>query len=319
MSPSRLALKPAQLRLLRAIDEQKKLQLAADACAMSQPAASRMLAEVERRLGAPLFLRQPTGMEPTEIGRAVVRRARAILREVDLMGADVTALREGYAGAVHVGAVTGPAVSSLVSAIRDVKAVSPACEITVDVLPSRDLLAHLAAGEMDFVLGRILPEFSGADFNILPLRGERVSFLARAGHPLARAGQVTLMQLSDMEWIMQQRGAPIREVALEAFASVGLPEPKNIVNTPSLLFTIAYLAQCNAVAPMSDEVADLLIQPPIAAGVIKLAVQRELWVSPYYLLSPKRRPMTPLATRLRDAVIQHAGRDEMRAWNEVLR
>lgn len=316
---SALALKLSQLRLLCAIGEHGRLQTAADACAMSQPAASRMLAEVERRLDATLFDRQPTGMVATEIGRAVLRRARAIMREVEHVGTDVAALRGGHAGAVRVGAVTGPAVSYLVAAIRDVKAEAPEADITVEVLPSRELLQHLAAGDLDFAMGRILPEFSHADLAIIPLRDERVSFLVRAGHPLARAGQVTMIQLAEMEWIMQQRGAPIREATLAAFASVGLPEPGNIINTPSLLFTIAYLAQCDAVAPISDEVADLLIGPPIAAGLARLRVQRELWVAPYYLLSHRRRPMTPLAQRLRDAVLERATRSDMRAWSEVLR
>ena len=50
-------LKPAQLRLIREIAETGQLQQAAEACAMTQPAASRMLAETERQVGAPLFLR----------------------------------------------------------------------------------------------------------------------------------------------------------------------------------------------------------------------------------------------------------------------
>lgn len=301
--PARLMLKPAQLRLVHDIAEHGQLQLAAQASAMTQPAASRMLAQIEAQVGAPLFLRQPTGMEPTEIGRTVLRRARVILREMNSMAADVTALRGGLAGSVHVGAVTGPAVGMLVSAIRRIKQQSPEAEITVDVMPSRELLGHLAAGEMDFVLARILPDFESRDFNILQMRDEGVCFLVRADHPLARAPRVTLTELSDYEWIMQQRGAPIREAALAAFASTGLPEPANIVNSPSLLLTIAYLAQSDAVAPISDEVADLLIRPPVGAGFAVLAIGKDIRVSPYYLLSLRRRPLSPLATRLRDMVI----------------
>ena len=36
--------------------------------------------------------------------------------------------------------------------------------------------------------GRILPEFDSQDFNILPMRDEKVAFLVRADHPLSRAG-----------------------------------------------------------------------------------------------------------------------------------
>ncbi|MFC3568133.1 LysR family transcriptional regulator [Paracoccus simplex] len=303
LPPARLMLKPAQLRLIQQIAEHGQLQLAAETVGMTQPAASRMLAEIENQVGAQLFLRQPKGMEPTEIGRAVLRRARVILREMFSMAADVRALREGFGGSLRVGAVTGPAVGYLVTAIREIKQTAPDADITVDVMPSRELLGHLAAGEMDFVLARILPEFDSQDFNILPMRDEKVSFLVRSSHPLCRSSSVTLTELAGQEWVMQSRGAPIREAALAAFADVGLAEPRNIVNSPSLLLTIAYLAQCDAVAPMSEEVAELLIRPPVGAGFAVLQVPHEIRVSPYYLLDLKRRPLSPLAMRLREKLV----------------
>lgn len=298
------ALKPSQLRLVHEIALHGQLQMAADQLAMTQPAASRMLADAERQVGAALFTRQPKGMEPTEIGTAVLRRARVILREMASIEADVNALRGGYAGSVRVGAVTGPAISYLVSAIRSIKEESPGADITVDVMPSRELLMQLAAGEMDFVLGRILPDFDSDSFNILPMSDEKVALMARADHPLARAQLVTLTELAGQEWIMQQRGAPIREATLAAFAGVGLSEPANIVNSPSLLLTIAYLAQTNAITPVSHEVAELLIQPPVGAGFTIIPTPRPIRVSPYFLLDLKRRPLSPLAKRLRDAVAQ---------------
>lgn len=300
----RYMLKPAHLQLIHEIASHRQLQVAAEALAMTQPAASRMLAEAERQVGAALFIRQPKGMEPTEIGRAVLRRGRAILREMASIATDVRSFSEGRAGSVRVGAVTGPAVSCLVEAIRAVKEDTPGADITVDVMPSRELLSHLEAGEMDLVLARILPEFDSHNFNILPMRDEGVAFICRQAHPLARAPSVTLTELADSEWIMQQRGAPIREATLAAFADVGLPEPGNIVNSPSLLLTMAYLAQSDAIAPVSDEVADLLINPPVAAGFGRLRINRQLRVSPYYLLDLRRRPLTPLATRLRDRLAQ---------------
>jgi DNA-binding transcriptional LysR family regulator len=301
-----LTLKPAQLRLIVEVAESGQLQMAAAATSMTQPAASRMLAEIERAVGAPLFLRQPKGMELTEIGAVMVRRARAMLREMRSMAAEVQALREGQGGAVRVGAVTGPAVGYLVPAIRAIKREAPDAEITVDVLPSRDLLRQLTAGEMDFALARVLPDFDSREFEIHPMRDEKVALLVRAGHPLARAPRVTFTELTDYEWIMQERGAPIREATLEAFGAVGLAEPRNIVNSPSLLLTIAYLSRSDAIAGMSEEVAQLLTQPPVSAGFAVLTMPREVRVSPYYMLNLRRRPLSPVAARLRELVIAHS-------------
>jgi DNA-binding transcriptional LysR family regulator len=310
--PVRQMLKPVQLRLVQEIATHGQLQLAAEAVGMTQPAASRALAEVERHFGSPLFVRQPRGMTPTEIGLSVLRRAQVILRELRSISTDVEALRSGFAGAVSVGAVTGPAVSDLIPAIREVKKVAPEADITVEVMPSRDLLRRLTEGEMDFVLARILPEFDSRDFEILPMRDEKVSFVVRADHPLARAPSVTLTELSTAEWIMQQHGAPIREATVAAFAHVGLPEPRNVINSPSMLLSIAYLAQSEAVAPISEEVASLLMAPPINAGFAVLNVPHDVRVSPYYLLNLRRHPLTPLALQLRERLIRRS-RSEIRS------
>lgn len=297
-------LKPSQLRLIHEVAQQGQLQLAADALTMTQPAASRMLAEAERQIGAPLFTRQPKGMEPTEIGASVLRRARVILRELASMESDVRALRGGLAGSVRVGAVTGPAISHLVSSIRQIKQQSPQADITAEVMPSRELLSQLSAGAMDFVLGRLLPDFDSDSFNILPMSGETAVLMVRADHPLARARVVTLTELVGQEWIMQQRGYPIREAVAAAFADVGLAAPRNVVNSPSLLLTIAYLAQTDAVTAVSQEVADLMIHPPVKARLTVIPTPRPIRVPPYFLLDLKRRPLSPLARQLCDAVAQ---------------
>lgn len=312
---ARLMLKPAWLALLQEIAEHGQLQSAAVTLGMTQPAASRMLAEIEARVGGALFLRQPKGMTPTETGMQVIRRARVILREMTSMAADLQNLREGFAGSVRIGAVTGPAVRFLVQAVREVKQLAPAADITIDAMPSRDLLALLTAGELDMAIGRILPEFDSQALNILPMGDEKVSFMVRADHPLARAASVTLTELHGYEWIIQSRGAPIREATLAAFAGLGLSEPVNVVSSPSILLTLAYLAGGDAVAPLSDEVARLLIQPPVKAGFVVLKVPHDIRVAPYYLLDLRRRPLSPLALRLRERLIALSGSSLVAASN----
>jgi DNA-binding transcriptional LysR family regulator len=298
-----MMLKPNQLRLILEIAESGQLQMAAQVVGMTQPAASRMLAEIEKQLGAELFSRQPKGLVATEIGASVLKRARVIFREMGSVADELKNMRDGLEGSIHIGAVTGPAVQQLVSAVHEIKEESPKASITVDVLPSRDLLTHLVAGEMDFVLARILPEFNNLDFNIIPLQDEKVALMARADHPLARAPIVTLSELQTQEWIMQPRISPISEASLLAFASFGLTEPANIIFSSSMLFTLAYIAQSHAIAPLSQEVCDFLLRPPIQAGFKSLPVANEIRVSRFYLLSLRRRPLSPLAQRLKEKLL----------------
>lgn len=121
------------------------------------------------------------------------------------------------------------------------------------MLPSCKLPALLAAGETDFVLARILPEFDSRNFNILPLRDEKVALMVRAGHPLARAPVVTPAESQGHEWIMQRCDAPIR--------------------------------------------------PPARVGFVALPVANDIRVALYYLLDLLRRPLSPLALRLRERLL----------------
>jgi len=63
-------LKPTHLMLISKISETKKLQEAVDFMGMSQPAGSRILAEIELEIGASIFQRTPKGMELTLLGES---------------------------------------------------------------------------------------------------------------------------------------------------------------------------------------------------------------------------------------------------------
>lgn len=302
-------LKPAHLRLLQQIALHGQLQQAALAVGMSQPAASRMLSEIERNLGAVLFARQPRGMVPTEIGQVVVQRVSAILHEMSRLSQDLRSMRQGLLGTARVGAVTGPAVSLLVSALREVKTQAPQADITVEVLPSRELLHLMEEGVLDFALGRILPEVDRNAYDIYPVSDEQVVFVTRAGHPLAALPQVALHEMLGFDWIMQERGAPIREAAMSAFAELAIDAPQNITNSASMIFTMAYLAQSDAIAPLSAEVAGLICQPAGHSVYRQLVIDQQVRVSPYYLLNLKRRALSPLAQILMDTLKRQVPRE----------
>src|SRR5262249_4714691 len=77
------------LRLIEAVVAEGSLHKAAKALHMSQPAASAMLRETERALGAALFTRTYKGVALTERGRVALARLRTILGELGMLAADL--------------------------------------------------------------------------------------------------------------------------------------------------------------------------------------------------------------------------------------
>lgn len=78
-------LKPVHLTLIGRIAETGQLQRAAQMMAMSQPAASRTLAEIEAQAGGPLFERHAKGMELTALGELCIRHGKIILEEYEVL------------------------------------------------------------------------------------------------------------------------------------------------------------------------------------------------------------------------------------------
>lgn len=284
-------------RLIAAIAGQGQLSLAADRLAVTQPAASRLLAEAERAIGAPVFERHPKGMTPTVIGAALVRHAETLLGQLDFAAEELASYRAGTSGAASVGAVTGPAVGYVVPAVQALKADAGPVDIRIDVAPSTDLMAGLFSGEYDFILSRIPPDIDKRKLTVLHHRVETLEFLVRAGHPLAGRAHCSLADLRHETWVIQSAGMPIRAVVEEAFLTRRMLPPADVVTTASLLVTIACLKTSSAVAPVSREVADLL-GASVGGGLHRLRMDQQTAMPPYYLIRIAGRRISPLAERL---------------------
>ena len=106
----RVRLKLRHLQLFIALEDLRNLHRAAERLGMSQPAASKLLGELEGQLGLALFERHPRGITPNWYGETVIRHARGILSSLHQAGDELNALQAGSAGSVSVGTVMAPAV-----------------------------------------------------------------------------------------------------------------------------------------------------------------------------------------------------------------
>ena len=76
-----LRLRTRQLLLLTALDAHRNLGRAAQAMSMSQPAATKLLQQLEDTLAVALFNRLARGMEPTAYGEVLIRYAKRVLTD----------------------------------------------------------------------------------------------------------------------------------------------------------------------------------------------------------------------------------------------
>lgn len=163
----RSGLKINHLRLILAIDDHRRISAAADSLGISQPAASRMLAEIEAIVKAPICERVARGVELTRYGEALARRARTIFLELREAAREINELKTGSGGSVSLGSVTGPGLNLAVPAIRQVSTAYPGIEINVQIDNSNVLTRELLAARHDFIVGRIPDDLNPRLFNLV--------------------------------------------------------------------------------------------------------------------------------------------------------
>jgi LysR family hydrogen peroxide-inducible transcriptional activator len=94
-----------QLRYVDALARHGHFGRAAEACAVSQPALSMQVRDLEAALGTALFERGPRQVRLSAFGEGFVRRARDILRAVDELGEMARASRDTLAGPLRIGVI----------------------------------------------------------------------------------------------------------------------------------------------------------------------------------------------------------------------
>jgi LysR family hydrogen peroxide-inducible transcriptional activator len=155
-----------QLRYLTALATHGHFGRAADACAVSQPAMSQQIADLEAELGARLIERGPRGAKLTETGVEIAARARGILSAVgDLSKAARGG--EDLTGPLRLGVIPTIAPYLLPKALPAMRALYPAVEFRVREAVSATLLTELTNGGLDLLLMALPAEGEGVE--TLPL------------------------------------------------------------------------------------------------------------------------------------------------------
>ncbi len=299
----RARLKLRHLQLLAALDEQRNLARAAVMLSITQPAASKLLAEIETMLGTILFERLPRGMEPNLYGEVLVRRARSVLIELEAAAKELGAMRAGAAGQVTIGAVTGPASGPVVRAVEHMRRTRPGMSITVQVETSGPLVAKLLEGRLDFVVARIPPGVDTGALDYRELADEEIALFVRHDHSLLRQEPPTLAALATLPWVLQSPGTLLRRRIDGLFRAAGLPPPSEVLNTDSVMLSLSIVARGTAITALSRSMEEIFAGPGgLFHKLPEMPATGRIAIDTYGLIRLPERPLSPAAEALYRAV-----------------
>src|SRR5258708_35707330 len=133
-----------QLRYFNALARHGHFGRAAEACAISQPALSMQIKELEEALGGVLFERSARQVALTKLGEEAAHRVRDILRSVDELGDFARASRDRLMGRLRIGMIPTIAPYPLPKGIGNLTETPPELDIQVREALTPKLIQELA-------------------------------------------------------------------------------------------------------------------------------------------------------------------------------
>jgi DNA-binding transcriptional LysR family regulator len=249
-------LKPRHAELIIALDEERNLGRAASRLHMSQPAASKALAQLEEQVGYVLFERTSQGTRPTTAGAVMILHARQTLGSAMRVAVELQAAQERGTTLLRLGTLPSAAVYVAPRLMTALYQRMPALEVTLVEGVLDNLLGMLSADKLDIVLGRLGGRPLPADCEALHLLDEPICIVCAPEHPLASLRSQHLRELKENSWILPLPGTMLRERLESVFEQTGLPVPHARMHTNSLLATLAHIGNSDWLAVMPTAIAE---------------------------------------------------------------
>jgi DNA-binding transcriptional LysR family regulator len=305
------SLKLRQLRLLVALDNERKLQLAAERLNITQSAASKMLAEIESIARVPLFERTPRGVEPTDYGAILVRGSRSVLANLDQATDELAGYIAGELGAVSVGTVVAPCLDLIIDVMQYLGKRLDKIKIRLEVATSPPLVNRLLAHELDFIMARLPASVDPRAFDYFEISDEQAGLLVRAEHPLADRNSVDLEEMVELQWICQPPGSFLRQSLERLFYRNGISPPRRTIDTESFTASLAIAARMDAIVPMPLLFLDIVDRQRFRF----LQIEEPLVIGSYGLVKLRDRKLSPAGAVVYEAIKQCAEVSERKVAN----
>jgi LysR family hydrogen peroxide-inducible transcriptional activator len=218
-----------QFRYFDALARHCHFGRAAEACAISQPALSMQIRELERTLGGVLLERGARQIGLTAFGEEVAQRVRDILRSVDELGDFARASRDRLVGRLRIGMIPTIAPYLLPAVIGNLARTHPELDIHVRETLTPKLIQELAEGRLDAAIVALpVSEPSLAEVALFAENFLLVRPGADEGTPVP-SGKA----LREMRLLLLEEGHCFRDQAL-SFCNMQSSPPREVLDASSL-------------------------------------------------------------------------------------
>jgi len=287
------------LQFLDILGKTRNLRLTAEQMHMTQPAATKVLMDIEDMLESRLFDRMPRGMRPNELGLFTLRYAHSALDSHRKFVDEFSTLKQGGHGHLSIGAISGSAAHLLIAAVAELQRLRPLLVLKVLEQSSDQLIVWLAERKIDVMIGRFTDESQRAQFQYERLAGEGLQITAGMHHPLRGVNAPGLMELSHWPWILYPASTALRKVSDDIFSSTGLSLTSGIVETPSFLFALELMQSTNMLSLQPAGLVDKYVRRGL---LTRIAAELPGHMPDFGLIMLQGEPPSPAALAFIDVI-----------------
>ncbi len=287
-----------QLRYFDALARTAHFGRAAEACAISQPALSMQIKDLEDTLGAQLVERNARAIRLTPLGEELATRVRGILRAVDEIGDLARAADDRLVGRLRLGVIPTIAPYLLPRVMQRLAAEHPELDLYIRETVTSKLIAELGEGRLDAAIVALpVSEPSLAETALFSEEFVLVRPQAEAEAPVPSKEGLRAMRL-----LLLEEGHCFRDQAL-SFCDMQSAAPREMLDGSSL----------STLVQMVGAGIGVTLLPDMALGVetrsADVAVQRFPAPRPARSVGMVWRKSTPLSAQLTQlaAIVGRAG------------
>jgi DNA-binding transcriptional LysR family regulator len=255
------------LQFLEILGRTRNLRLTAEQMHITQPAATKILLDLEEIFDARLFERLPREMRPNELGLFTLRYAATALAGQKKFVDEFNALKQGGHGQLSIGAISGSAARILTEAVSEIQRRRPLLVLKVFEQSSDQLVAWLGERKIDLMIGRFTDDQQRAHFNYERLSHEKLLVVGRPQHPLRGEAGLELASLAHWPWLLYPPSTALRKVSDDIFGVIGMAPTSSVVETTSFLFALESLQLTDMLSLQPSTLVEKYVEKGLLARI----------------------------------------------------
>src|SRR5262245_49882936 len=279
------------IHVLMAVVQAGSMGKAAAVLSTTQSAISRSIADLEHALGVRLLDRSPQGVEPTQYGRAMLKRGTIVFDELKQSVQDIAHLSDPGAGELCIGSSPIQAEGIVFAVLDRLSGQYPRIVVQVALGGILELCDELRERRIELGIARMSAPAPPDDINQEALLDDPLVVVAGAKNPWAHRRKLKLVELVNEPWTWASPGTLIDTLVVEAFRAEGLTPPRATIYGDSINMRIKLVetGRFLAVAPAST------LRFHDRASIRMLPVELPTTRGQTGIITLKNRSLSPLA------------------------